>query len=201
MTKAKRRVRTHYVRPITAAPVYDVVESTGNKVIPLPWDVYFLNIAEAVKLRSSCMRRQVGAVIVKDKRLLSTGYNGTPRGITNCNDGGCPRCNSKAPSGTALDECICVHAETNAIAQAAKAGICIDGGTMYCTLFPCKDCAKLMINAGIIEVIIGSDNYNADVIAQAMKLFVEAAIRVVCGDTGTDADLDAYVKGRPMRHG
>ena len=146
-------------------------------VTPLKWAAYFLNIAEAVKLRSSCSRRQVGAIIVKDHRILTTGYNGTPRGIKNCNEGGCPRCAGTAASGTELDECMCVHAETNCIANAANAGICIDGSTMYCTLYPCKDCAKLMINAGIRDVIVVG-LYSAEQVKAAEKLFFAAGVCV-----------------------
>ena len=79
------------------------------------WDEYFMEIAQVVAKRSNCSRRQVAAVIVKDNHLLATGYNGTPRGVRNCFDGGCPRCAGHAPSGTSLDECLCVHAEQNAI--------------------------------------------------------------------------------------
>lgn len=150
---------------------------------PMRWDTYFLVLAENVKLRSSCVRRQVGAVIVNDNCLLTTGYNGTPRGIPNCNEGGCPRCNSKTPSGTGLDECLCVHAEINAIAQAARYGIRIEGSTLYCTLYPCKDCAKTMINAGIVRVVVGSADYNEKVKAQAEQLLNDAGIEVQIGDT------------------
>jgi len=149
----------------------------------IKWDAYFLNIAQAIKLRSSCIRRQVGAVVTKDNRLLATGYNGTPKGITNCNEGGCPRCNSDAPSGTALEDCICVHAEQNAIVQAARYGIRIEGADMYCTLFPCKDCAKLIINAGIVRVVVGSDHYNKKVMNDAMNLLADADVTIQIGDT------------------
>ena len=88
-----------------------------NVVVPErpDWDEYFMEIAKVVALRSNCSRRHVAAVIVKDKRIISTGYNGTPRGIKNCNEGGCPRCSGHAPSGTGLEECICSHGEENAI--------------------------------------------------------------------------------------
>lgn len=155
-----------------------MIDSTVMK-----WDAYFLNIAQAIKLRSSCVRRQVGAVIVKDNRLLATGYNGTPRGIANCNDGGCPRCNSGAPSGTGLEDCICIHAEQNAILQAARYGIRIEGADMYCTLFPCKDCAKLMINAGIVRVVAGSWEYNKDVVKHSTTLLEAADVTIQLGDT------------------
>ncbi len=125
-----------------------------SKVLERPgWDRYFMNIAEVAASRSNCCRRQVAAVIVKDRRLISTGYNGTPRGIVNCCDGGCPRCNSDAPSGTNLGECLCSHAEENAIVQAAYHGIAVKDSILYTTYSPCLLCAKMIVNAGIVEVI------------------------------------------------
>ena len=117
------------------------------------WDTYFMDIADVVKRRGNCMRRQVGAVIVKNRRIISTGYNGTPRGVTNCCDGGCPRCASDAPSGSNLGECICSHAEENAITQAAFYGIAVNGAVLYCTISPCLICSRMIINAGIKEVV------------------------------------------------
>ncbi len=119
------------------------------------WDEYFMEIANVVALRSNCSRRHVAAVIVKDKRIISTGYNGTPRGIRNCNEGGCPRCSSHAPSGTNLTECLCSHGEENAIVQAAYHGICVKDSTLYTTFSPCLLCAKMIINAGIRVVVFG----------------------------------------------
>ena len=176
---APPRQHTNYVRPVTLEPVYDVVPDRTRKT--MGWDAYFLNIAEAVRLRSTCIRRQVGAVIVSDRRIISTGYNGTPKGILNCNEGGCPRCNSDAPSGTHLEDCICVHAEANAIAQAARFGMRTDEAELYCTLFPCKDCAKLMINAGIVRVVVGCDDYNKKVMEQAMNLLADADVELQLG--------------------
>ena len=121
------------------------------------WDEYFMNIAKEVAMRSNCVKRKVAAVIVKEKRIVSTGYNGTPRGVKNCNEGGCPRCNSFAKGGTALDECLCSHAEENAIVQAAYHGIAISGSIIYTTYSPCLTCSKMIINAGIKKVV-----YNAD---------------------------------------
>lgn len=120
------------------------------------WDEYFMQIARIAAMRSNCIKRKVAAVIVKDRRIISTGYNGTPRGIANCNEGGCPRCNSLAASGTRLDECLCSHGEENAIVQAAYHGIAIKGSTLYTTFSPCLQCTKMIINAGIAEVV-----YNA----------------------------------------
>ena len=117
------------------------------------WDTYFMDIAHVVARRSNCRRRRVAALIVLEKRIISTGYNGTPRGIRNCLDGGCPRCASKVSSGARLDDCLCAHAEENAIVQAAYHGIAVRGGTLYSTVSPCLLCAKMVINSGLREVV------------------------------------------------
>ena len=117
------------------------------------WDTYFMDIAHVVARRGNCRRRQVAALIVADHRLISTGYNGTPRGIPNCTDGGCPRCAGEASSGAQLGDCVCAHAEENAIVQAAYHGISVRGGTLYCTHSPCLMCCKMIINAGLRAVV------------------------------------------------
>lgn len=117
------------------------------------WNTYFMNIAQMVALRSNCIKRKVAAVLVRDQRIISTGYNGTPRGIKNCNEGGCPRCSHFGKSGTNLDACVCSHAEENAIVQAAYHGVSVKGGTLYTTFSPCLNCTKMIINAGISDVI------------------------------------------------
>jgi len=139
------------------------------------WDHYFMAIADVVASRSSCVKRRVAAVIVKDKRIITTGYNGTPRGITNCNEGGCKRCLSLTPSGTGLDECLCSHAEENAIVQAAYHGVSLKGATLYTTFSPCVICTKMIINAGISEVVFRS-LYSLS--ATAMELLSEAKVVV-----------------------
>ena len=121
------------------------------------WDEYFMNIAKVVATRSNCMKRKVAAIIVQDRRVISTGYNGTPRGAKNCNEGGCPRCNGLAASGTALDECLCSHGEENAITQAAYYGIRLKGATLYSTFAPCLLCTKMIINSGIAEVVYNQE--------------------------------------------
>jgi dCMP deaminase len=117
------------------------------------WDQYFMDIAKQVAARSNCMKRQVAAVIVSDKRIISTGYNGTPRGVKNCNEGGCPRCNGFSESGKNLEECLCSHGEENAIVQASYHGIAIRDATLYTTFSPCLMCSKMIINAGIRKVV------------------------------------------------
>jgi dCMP deaminase len=139
------------------------------------WDEYFMGIARVVATRSNCLKRHVAAVIVKDKRIISTGYNGTPRGIRNCDEGGCPRCNSFADSGTKLDECVCSHGEENAIVQASYHGISIKDATIYTTFSPCLFCTKLIINSGIREVVYNADYPMAEVPTGLLK---EAGITV-----------------------
>ena len=139
------------------------------------WDNYFMDIADVAARRGNCSRRKVAAVIVRDKQVISTGYNGTPRGITNCCDGGCPRCNSEAPSGTALGECLCSHAEENAIVQAACHGIAVNKATLYTTFSPCLLCAKMIVNSGIAEVVFRA-RYTID--DTAMNLLREAGVKV-----------------------
>ena len=138
------------------------------------WDVYFMNIAAVIASRGNCIRRQVAALIVKDHRIISTGYNGTPRGVRNCFEGGCPRCASNVPSGSALGDCICCHAEENAITQAAFYGISIHNASLYCTLSPCLLCAKMIINVGVTEVVyVEKYRFNE----QAQSLLSEAMVR------------------------
>ncbi len=130
-----------------------VVQALAANTVRPDWDEYFMQIARVVSLRGNCIKRKIAAVIVKDKRIVSTGYNGTPRGITNCNEGGCPRCNHFGASGEKLDECLCSHAEENAIVQAAYHGVSIKGATIYTTYSPCLICTKMIINSGIAEVV------------------------------------------------
>ncbi len=137
------------------------------------WDTYFMGIAQVVTTRSNCTRRHVGAVIVKDRHILSTGYNGTPHGTKNCFAGGCPRCSGKAASGSHLDECLCAHAEANAICQAAFHGMALQGSTIYVTISPCLSCAKLIANSGIKEVVYGGDYAFLDTVT---KMFKDAGI-------------------------
>ncbi len=149
----------------------------GEKQKPVrpDWDTYFMQIAQVVALRSNCSRRQVAAVIVKDFRIISTGYNGTPRGIKNCCDGGCPRCSSDAPSGTALEECLCCHGEENAIVQAAYHGISVKDAILYTTFSPCLLCAKMIINAGIREVVY-KERYSID--ETSKRILREAGVKL-----------------------
>ena len=131
------------------------------------WDRYFMDIAHVAASRSNCSRRQVAAVLVRDCRIISTGYNGTPRGVRNCSDGGCPRCNSETPAGPNLTRCRCSDAEEDAIVQAAYHGIAVKGATLYTTFSPCLLCAKMIINAGIKEVVYHT-RYSIDDVSLAL---------------------------------
>lgn len=117
------------------------------------WDEYFIDIARHVATRSTCLRRHVGAIIVKNKRILSTGYNGAPRDLPHCDETGCLREKLGIPSGQRQEICRGLHAEQNAIVQAALHGVPIQEAHLYCTHQPCITCAKMMINAGIIRVV------------------------------------------------
>jgi dCMP deaminase len=121
------------------------------------WDEYFMSIAQLVKERSTCVRRHVGAVLVKDRRVMATGYNGTPTGLPHCDEGGCERCNSEVESGTNLEACACSHAEENVIVQAALHGTSTRGATLYTTHSPCTQCAKMIINARISRVVAAEE--------------------------------------------
>lgn len=138
-------------------------------------DIYFMEHANLVSTRSKCMSRIVGAILVKEGRIITMGYNGTPSGIANCNDGGCIRCKSSKLTGTKLDKCRCVHAEINAIIFAARNGINISNSTMYTTSSPCLECAKAIINGGINRVVY-MEAYNQD----ALDFLKECGIQLTC---------------------
>ena len=122
--------------------------------MPRPsWDEYFMAIAEQVSGRSTCLRRATGAVLVKEKRILATGYNGVPKGLAHCEVTGCLREQRHIPSGSHHELCRGIHAEQNAVIQAAKHGIAMDGATAYCTHQPCVLCAKILLNAGVVDIV------------------------------------------------
>lgn len=138
------------------------------------WDYYFMEIAGVVASRSTCIRRMVGAVLVLNKRILATGYNGAPTGLTHCREAGCLREQHNIPAGERHELCRGLHAEQNAVIQAAVHGVAIAGSTLYCTVFPCTACAKILVNAGVEAVITGED-YPDDL---AKNIFAEAGIMV-----------------------
>jgi dCMP deaminase len=130
------------------------------------WDSYFMDMARLASRRSSCLRRAVGAVLVKERRLLATGYNGAPTGVTHCDATGCLREKLNVPSGERHELCRGLHAEQNAILQAALHGVSIRGASLYCTNLPCIICAKMLINAGVRRIVY-QDGYS-DVLASEM---------------------------------
>jgi len=139
------------------------------------WETYFMDITFLVAKRSTCLRRAVGALIIKDKRILSTGYNGAPTGIKHCVETGCLRENLNVPSGEKHELCRGIHAEQNAIIQAAYHGVFIKGATLFCTNQPCSICAKMIINAGINKICYASGY--ADPMSKEM--FKEAGVAVI----------------------
>jgi dCMP deaminase len=139
------------------------------------WEEYFMDITRLVAKRATCLRRQVGAVLVLDKRLLATGYNGAPSGLVHCLEVGCLREKNQIPSGERHELCRGLHAEQNAIIQAAFHGIRIQGATLYCTNLPCVICTKMIINAGIKEIIYESGY--ADDLSREMLLEARIPVR------------------------
>jgi len=139
------------------------------------WDEYFMQISELVKTRSTCIRRQVGAAIVLDRRIVATGYNGAPKGTTHCDVVGCKREQMKIPSGERQELCRAIHAEQNAIVQAASAGTSVKGATIYVTCQPCSMCAKMLINAGIVKIVY-KGSYPDDL---SLELLNEANVELV----------------------
>jgi dCMP deaminase len=140
----------------------------GDPIRPEP-DEYFMGIAIAVRKRANCQGNRVGAVISRDRRIVATGYNGTPENMENCLDGGCHRCNNRDqyPSGTGYDLCICVHAEQNALLAAARFGISVENGTVYSTMRPCFGCTKELLQAKIEAVFFLHDWSHPDAEKQA----------------------------------
>ncbi|MDI6826921.1 MAG: cytidine/deoxycytidylate deaminase family protein [Armatimonadota bacterium] len=138
------------------------------------WDKYFLEIAQVVAKRSTCLRRQIGAVIVRDRRILATGYNGAPSGLAHCLDTGCLRDKMGIESGTRTELCRALHSEMNAIIQAAQHGVSTKGATLYCTHQPCSVCARMLVNAGIVRVVYIGDYPDPF----AMEILDEAGIEL-----------------------
>ena len=135
-----------------ASTMYTTEKFSGYPMQRLPWSEYFMNITYLVSGRSTCMRRRVGAVAVKDKRILATGYNGAPAGVPHCLEVGCLREQMGIPSGQRHEICRGLHAEQNVIIQAAIHGINISGAELYCTTHPCVQCSKMLINCGIRRI-------------------------------------------------
>lgn len=147
-----------------------------KRVVRRPnWDTYFMNIADVVATRASCIKRQVGSVITKNEQILATGYNGAPRGLKHAAEVGCLREQMEVPSGTHHELCRGLHAEQNAIIQAARNGVTTEGATLYCTYMPCVICSKMIINAGIKRIVFRG--YYPDELA--VQILNESGIDVV----------------------
>ena len=141
------------------------------------WDEYFMEMAELVAKRSTCLRRNVGAVVVQDRRIVATGYNGEPVGLAHCDEieGGCLRQRMGIPSGERHEMCRALHAEQNAIIQAATSGQSVEGATIYITHQPCVICAKMIINAGIDRIVVKEgypDQLSRDLLAEAGRKII-----------------------------
>ncbi len=141
------------------------------------WDDYYMHIAWVVSSRSNCLRRAVGALLVVRRSIISTGYNGTPFGVRNCNEGGCPRCGSDVPRQSGYDWCLCVHAEQNAIALAARQGTATEGASLFVNLRPCFGCLKEIVQAGIHEVVFDQPfGYNDELELAYQTLLAESGV-------------------------
>jgi dCMP deaminase len=134
------------------------LEKFINTFMRPTWSEYFMAVAHMVAGRSNCIKQRVGAVVVKDNRIVSTGYNGTPHGIKNCYEGECPRCNEDFDQGIGLDQCYCIHAEENALLEVGK--VESRGATLYSTVYPCLLCSKILVQCGITEVIYDKDYHS-----------------------------------------
>lgn len=147
-------------------------DSTNQHKRP-QWDDYFMEIAYVVAKRSTCVRRHIGAVIVKDRRILTTGYNGAPSGLAHCLDSACLRDKMGIASGTRHEMCRALHSEMNAIIQAAQCGVSTRGSTLYCTHQPCSVCARMIINAGITRLVYVGDYPDDFAIAMLKEAGIE----------------------------
>lgn len=147
---------------------------TNEERLRPTWDAYFMQIASLAAQRSNCMKRRVGAVVVREKRVISTGYNGTPRGLVNCNEGGCRRCNSGDISGIGLNTCFCLHAEENALLEAGKERVG-GGAILYCDTCPCLTCSVKIVQVGISEVVY-SQSYSMD--TETSRVLSEGGVRL-----------------------
>lgn len=171
LSQLSRMARLHIMNDASSidALFYQLrkVDFMDKELLRPGWDSYFMALAFLAAERTNCMKRRVGCVIARDKRVVATGYNGTPSGVTNCCDGGCLRCNGDVEQGVGLDLCLCLHAEENAIIEAGRDRC--RGATLYTNLFPCVLCAKKIVQAGISRAVYSS-KYATDTASQALLL-------------------------------
>lgn len=153
------------------------ISKEDTKHSRISWDEYFLKIADTVAERSTCLRRKVGAVLVSDKRILATGYNGAPRNLIHCSEIGCLRKQLKIKPAERIEICRGIHAEQNALVQAAYFGIPVVGATLYSTHFPCITCAKMLINAGVKRIVVRK--LYPDKLAQEMLAEANVIVEII----------------------
>lgn len=170
---ADLHISNHYH---SANELYEYIGSinitSGDRLRP-SWDTYFMSLADLAARRSNCMKRRVGCILVRDKRVLATGYNGTPRGLVNCNQGGCTRCNGAVASGNGLEVCLCMHAEENALIEAGRERVGDAQTTLYCNTCPCLRCATKIVQIGVREVVY-SKSYSMD--AESAKVLQQGGV-------------------------
>lgn len=159
-----------------------MTDSPGGSGDRVSWDQYFLDLASTTSSRATCSRRKHGAVIVHDRRIVATGYNGGPSGYAHCEDGGCPRAASPAPQGHDYESCIAIHAEANALLFSSPEER--DGATLYCTGAPCFGCAKLISNSGISEVVASGGRYDGWDRVRTFLLTAGVRVRLLDGMDG-----------------
>ncbi len=151
-----------------------------NKNTRPTWDEYFMMLAEVTRKRADCIRGPRAAIIIKENRIIATGYNGTPHGIRNCSEGGCLRCQQREKGEIERyqyeESCVCIHAEQNAIIQAAYHGSSTKGATLYATLSPCSSCSKMIINAGIKKVVVQDLHHDEEGINLLKKAEIQVSV-------------------------
>ncbi|QSL65051.1 hypothetical protein MERGE_002356 [Pneumocystis wakefieldiae] len=170
--KAQIKIINNYNSISEFYQVLDRIDLINENRFRPSWDSYFMYLASLAALRSNCMKRRVGCVLVRNKRVISTGYNGTPRGFINCNQGGCKRCNEDGGSGQDLKTCLCLHAEENALLEAGKERIA-DDSVLYCNTCPCLTCSIKITQLGVREVIF---NYSYSMDDQSSKILSQSGV-------------------------
>ncbi|CAG8460572.1 2615_t:CDS:2 [Funneliformis caledonium] len=162
---------------LSLPPLYSYLISinvTDSDRLRPTWDTYFMHLSDLAASRSNCMKRKVGCILVKNHRVIATGYNGTAKGLKNCNEGGCERCNDGVPCGKGLDSCLCLHAEENALLEAGKERVGV-GCILYCNTCPCLGCSVKLIQVGIVEVVYNR-SYGMD--EKTAKILKEAGVKL-----------------------
>jgi dCMP deaminase len=173
MNRSHLRILNHYLTPGSLHRHLSSLNLISPSRLRPTWDQYFMQLAKLASTRSNCMKRRVGAVLVRNNRVISTGYNGTPRHLTNCQDGGCARCNGGTSGGEGLNTCLCLHAEENALLEAGRERVGDRGGILYCDTCPCLTCSVKIVQVGIEEVIY-AQGYNMD--QQAAAILEEGGV-------------------------